>query len=111
MVSQTNEQALEAAIELALTGLTTEAVKEAGGIGETPAAEMVASNGFQLGLPSDFNAQYALDEKFFWRFLEQSQEKELAKLQKHNPADWQRKLLADQEAWNSAPAQEGTGGG
>ena len=93
MVSQTNEQALEAAIELALTGLTTEAVKEAGGIGETPAAEMVASNGFQLGLPSDFNAQYALDEKFFWRFLEQSQEKELAKLQKHNPADWQRKLL------------------
>ena len=53
----------------------------------------MANNGFQLGLPSDFNALYALDEKFFWRFLEQTQEQELAKLQKHNPSDWQRKLL------------------
>ncbi|WP_348679392.1 type I restriction endonuclease subunit R [Alcanivorax profundi] len=93
MVSNTKEQALEAAIEQALTGLTTEAVKKAGGIGETPAEEIVANNGFQLGLPSDFNALYALDEKFFWRFLEQTQEQELAKLQKHNPSDWQRKLL------------------
>lgn len=93
MVSQTNEQALEAAIEHALTGLTTEAIKQAGKVKETPADDLVANNGFHLGLPSDFNAQYALDEKQFWRFLERTQEKELAKLKKHNPTDWARKLL------------------
>ncbi|MCM0612174.1 type I restriction endonuclease subunit R [Marinobacter sediminum] len=93
MVSQTNEQALEAAIEQALTGLTTEAIKQAGKVKETPADDLVANNGFHLGLPSDFNAQYALDEKQFWRFVEQTQEKELAKLKKHNPTDWDRKLL------------------
>lgn len=93
MVSQTNEQALEAAIEQALTGLTTEAIKQAGEVKETPADDLVANNGFHLGLPSDFNAHYALEEKQFWRFLEQTQEKELAKLKKHNPTDWDRKLL------------------
>lgn len=93
MVSQTNEQALEAAIEQALTGLTTEAIKQAGKVKETPADDLVANNGFHLGLPSDFSAQYALDEKQFWRFLERTQEKELAKLKKHNPTDWARKLL------------------
>lgn len=93
MVSQTNELALEAAVEQALTGLNTEAVKQAGGVGETPAHNLVANNGFRLGLPTDFNARYALDERYFWRFLEQTQEAELAKLQKHNPSDWQRKLL------------------
>lgn len=93
MVSQTNEQALEAAIEHALTGLTTEAIKQAGKVKETPADDLVANNGFHLGLPSDFSAQYALDEKQFWRFLERTQEKELAKLKKHNPTDWARKLL------------------
>lgn len=93
MVSQTNEQALEAAIERALTGLTTEAVKQAGKVKETPADDLVANNGFKLGLPYDFNAQYAIDEKLFWRFLEETQEKELAKLKKHNPTDWDRKLL------------------
>ncbi len=93
MVSQTNEQALEAAIEKALTGLTTEALKQAGKVKETPADDLVANNGFQLGLPYDFNAQYAIDEKLFWRFLEKTQAKELAKLKKHNPTDWDRKLL------------------
>lgn len=93
MVSNTKEQALEAAIEKALTGLTTEAVKVAGGADEIPADDLVANNGFELGLPTDFNAQYALDEKLFWRFLEHTQKPELTKLQKHNPVDFQRKLL------------------
>lgn len=101
MVSNTNEQALEAAIEQALTGTTLEAVKAAGGnaggtqnqVNETPADYLVGNQRFKLGLPTDFNAQYALDEKLFWRFLEQTQKPELTKLQKHNPADWQRKLL------------------
>nr|WP_298058598.1 hypothetical protein [uncultured Halomonas sp.] len=53
----------------------------------------MANNGFRLGLPIDFNAHYAIDEKLFRRFLEQTQSTQLAKLKKHNPADWQRKLL------------------
>lgn len=93
MVSNTKEQALEAAIEQALTGQTTEAIKAAGGPDKIPADDLVANNGFERGLPTDFNAQYALDEKLFWRFLEQTQKPELTKLQKHNPVDWQRKLL------------------
>ncbi|PHR92217.1 MAG: DEAD/DEAH box helicase [Leeuwenhoekiella sp.] len=93
MVSQTNEQALEAAIEQALTGMTIEEVKGAVHVRQTPADDLVANNGFRLGLPMDFNAQYALDEKQFWRFLEGTQKRELTKLKKHNPADWQRKVL------------------
>lgn len=93
MVSNTKEQALEAAIELALTGMTTEAVRAAGSVSETPAAAMVADNGFKLGVPSDFDAQYALDFRFFWSFLEQTQSDEIAKLKKYNSSDWERKLL------------------
>ena len=93
MVSQTNEQALEAAIEQALTGMTTEQLKGTAQVQQTPADDLVANNGFRLGLPMDFNAQYALDEKQFWRFLEETQEPELSKLKKHNSADWQRKVL------------------
>lgn len=93
MVSQTNEQALEAAIERALTGVTTEDIKASGESSAAPETASVASNGFVRGLPSDFNAQYAIDEKLFWRFLDQTQKSELTKLQKHNPSDWQRKLL------------------
>ncbi|WP_111496167.1 type I restriction endonuclease subunit R [Marinobacter bohaiensis] len=93
MVSQTNERALEAAIEQGLTGMTTEAIMQAGKVKETPADDLVASNGFRLGLPMDFNAHYAIDEKQFWQFLEQTQQKELGKLKKHNPTDWDRKLL------------------
>ncbi|MEB3733329.1 hypothetical protein ULF88_02470 [Halopseudomonas pachastrellae] len=75
MVSQTNELALEIAIEQALTGMTTEAYKQATELKESPTGQLVANNGFELGLPSDFNAQYALDEKQFWRFLERPRQR------------------------------------
>lgn len=90
MVSKTNEQALEAAIEQTLTGSTTEADR-AGGQPETLTTS--EHNGFKRGQPSDFNIRYALDENFFWAFLQDTQADELEKLQKHNPADWKRKLL------------------
>ena len=93
MASKTNEQALEAAIEQALTGMTTEAVRDAGSLAETPAKAMVGDNGFKMGVPTDFDAQYALDTKFFWQFLEATQADTLARLQKHNPTDWQREIL------------------
>lgn len=90
MVSQTNEQALEASIEKALTGQSQEEVKS--GVAESP-GEYIGHNGFKRGSPSDFNAQYALDEHWFWQFLQNSQAEELERVQKNNPNDWQRKIL------------------
>jgi type I restriction enzyme, R subunit len=92
MVSKTNEQALEAAIQYALTGTNIESIVTEG-VAETPADYVVANNGFKLGLPTDFNAQYAIDEKFFWQFITATQEDELEKIKRNSPSDWQRKLL------------------
>ncbi|SIO30837.1 type I restriction endonuclease subunit R [Halodesulfovibrio marinisediminis] len=86
MTSQTNEQALESAIEKYLVGISSEE-RRAGVSAQGDGA------GFHFGLPTDFNMQYALDERFFWQFLEKTQERELVKLKKNNPTDWQRKLL------------------
>jgi type I restriction enzyme, R subunit len=90
--SKTNEQALEAAIEKALTGtcledLSSEII--------TAAAEPVelyrGGNGFYIGNANDFNAHYALDETRFWHFLESTQKDELDKLKR--TADWKRKVI------------------
>jgi type I restriction enzyme R subunit len=88
MVSQTNEQALESAIEKALTGTCLEELK--GQVRE--AAPDFGNKLYKVGYPSDFNMQYALDERFFWSFLEKTQEDELEKIKRNNPNDWQRKI-------------------
>lgn len=87
MVSQTNEQALEAAIQKHLVGTCVEALQ----VGE--ATPNYGNQRFQLGLPENFDMQYALDTKYFWQFLELTQEKELEKLKRNSPNDWQRKVL------------------
>lgn len=88
MVSQTNEQALEAAIEKFLTGTCLEELKD-----DKDADVLFSqSHGYQLGYPQDFKAQYAIDDKFFWQFLQSTQVQELEKLQKSG-SDWQRKVL------------------
>ena len=92
MVSQTNEQALEAAIQRTLTGSTVEKITP-DGAAETPADYIIENNGFKLGLPTDFDAQYAIDKKFFWQFLNKTQEDELEKIKKNNSNDWERKIL------------------
>tara|TARA_R110000787_G_scaffold274543_1_gene382533 strand:+ start:20306 stop:23350 length:3045 start_codon:yes stop_codon:yes gene_type:complete len=92
MVSATNEEALEITIERVLTGEKAQTVQAKGNLGLTP-ADYAAGNGFKIGLPTNFNALYALDEKIFWQFLESTQADELAKIQKNNPNDWQKKLL------------------
>jgi type I restriction enzyme R subunit len=93
MPSQTNEQALESAIEKKLTGTCLEelsALDGAENIAER--AELYrGGNGYFIGLPGDFSAKYAIDEKRFWHFLETTQPDELAKLQKQN--DWKLKIL------------------
>lgn len=85
MVSNTKEVALEQAIQRHLTGLTSEE------LAGQPAPE--GHGPFRLGLPADFDAEYALDTRLFWEFLETTQGKELAKLKARNPGDWQRKIL------------------
>lgn len=89
MVSKTNEQALEAAIEKHLTGTCLEDQKK---ISEGEGIPISVSHGYELGLPHDFIAQYAIDIKRFWEFLEKTQGDELEKLQKTG-GDWQRKIL------------------
>ncbi|GAA5143786.1 type I restriction endonuclease subunit R [Thalassotalea piscium] len=89
MVSQTNEQALEAAIEKHLTGTCLEDVKA----GVQEAAPGYNNAMYQLGYPADFDMHYALDTKFFWQFLQNTQAQELEKLKKNSPNDWQRKVL------------------
>ncbi len=89
MVSQTNEQALEAAIEKALTGTCQEEAKA--GVREVPPDNN--NRLYVVGQPSDFDMHYALDTQYFWRFLENTQEDELEKLKRNSPNDWQRKVL------------------
>src|SRR5690554_994606 len=94
MHSKTNEQALEAAIEKQLTGTTLETLKAEGltvaGVNE--AGEMYrAGNGYYIGQPQHFNAQFAIDENFFWQFLESTQKEELEKIQRQS--DWKLKIL------------------
>jgi len=94
MTSQTNEQALESALEKRLTGTSQEELKERGIVldGSSERAEIYRSgNGYYIGLPNHFNAQYAIDERRFWSFLETTQKEELTKLQKQS--DWKLKIL------------------
>ncbi len=91
MPSQTNEQALEAAIEKILTGTCLEEIKEQGGnIREVP-AHYRSGNGFYIGAADDFDPKYAIDTVRFWDFLETTQPKELEKLQRS--PDWRLKIL------------------
>lgn len=79
MVSQTNEQALESSIEKYLTGTCQEELKA--GVSE-PTPTYGTHNKFYIGHNSDFNKEYAIDEKRFWDFLESTQAKELEKLKR-----------------------------
>lgn len=89
MVSRTNEQAFEATIEKALTGTCLE---EQMGSVQAPLKDL-HNRFYKSGRPQDFSMQYAIDETYFWMFLENTHEAELNKLKKNNPVDWQRKLL------------------
>jgi type I restriction enzyme R subunit len=90
MPSKTNEQALEAAIEKALTGSSREELSATGKV-EEPTALYRAGNGYYMGNADNFNAKYALDETRFWHFLEETQKEELEKLQRSS--DWKLKIL------------------
>jgi type I restriction enzyme R subunit len=94
MHSQTNEQASEAAIEKILTGTCLEELKSQGTSIDSVSEKAVryrAGKGYYIGQSSNFNAQFAIDEQFFWSFLESTQKEELEKLQKQS--DWKLKIL------------------
>jgi len=97
MQSKTNEQALESAIEKSLTGRSrTDAMHGVSTMHRVstisePSPIYRSGNGFYIGYPSDFNAQYALDETRFWHFLETTQKDELEKLKR--TADWKLKIV------------------
>ncbi|WP_430416835.1 type I restriction endonuclease subunit R [Marinobacter adhaerens] len=87
MVSQTNEQALEASIEKFLTGTCLE---EQRGIREP--VPFSHHHGYQLGQTNTFNARYAVDTQFLWQFLETTQPEELFRLQDRYD-NWQSRIL------------------
>lgn len=89
MVSNTNEQALEAAIEKVLTGYSQEELKT-NQVSE-PQELYRSGHGFFMGNANDFDAKYAIDETRFWHFLESTQKEELEKLQRSS--DWKLKIL------------------
>jgi type I restriction enzyme R subunit len=96
--SKTNEQALESAIEKALTGTCLEElsggvsmVAEPEGMASEPAELYRGGNGFYIGNSNDYNSQYAIDEIRFWHFLETTQKEELEKLKRSS--DWKLKVL------------------
>jgi type I restriction enzyme R subunit len=89
--SKTNEAALEAAIEKALTGTCREDLSAAENTLQEAPAYYRAGNGYYLGDTNDFNAQYAIDETRFWHFLTETQPEELEKLQRS--PDWKLKIL------------------
>lgn len=82
MPSQTNEQALEAAIEKYLTGRSREDNNSttSGAVAE-PDSMYRAGNGYYIGNANDYNAEYAIDEVRFWHFLQTTQPTELTKLE------------------------------
>jgi len=95
MVSQTNEQALEAAIEKCLTGICLEELKTNNSNADVVREADVPfgeHHGYKLGFPADFNARYAIDAVKLWSFLETTQAEDLEKLQRSG-SDWQRKVL------------------
>ena len=91
MPSQTNEQALEACIEKALTGTCREQLKLEGlGVAESNEQDR-GGHLYWLGEPSVYDREFAIDRQFFWKFLEATQADELAKI-KDRP-NWQRLIL------------------
>ena len=88
MKSETNELALEIAIEKSLAGISTEDIKN-GVVAQSPTP--YGGSGYYVGNPSDFNKKFAIDEVRFWDFLKKTQTDELEKLKRES--NWKLKIL------------------
>ena len=91
MVSGTKEKRFGNCHRKALTGTWRENMENK--LGE-PKAEyhLPRHHGFELAFSQDFDAQFAIDTRLFWQFLQTNQKAELARFQQLNPNDWQRKF-------------------
>ncbi|WP_291728769.1 type I restriction endonuclease subunit R [Bernardetia sp.] len=88
MVSKTRELDLEIAIEKCLVGISSEQLKT----NENHHTDnLYGGDHFYSGRSIDFNKRYAIDEHRFWHFLENTQEKELKKVQRST--DWKLKII------------------
>ncbi len=99
MVSKTNEMALEILLEKKLTGTCREEIKdriERNKLGDQLISNVITleedHHRYEVGFSADFNKQYAIDERYFWQFLERTQKEELEKLRRTG-SDWKRKVL------------------
>ena len=95
MVSKTNELALEKLIEKVLTGTCREkiTIDDLSKVKEQSEKYVALDNhGYQVGKTPNFNKQFAIDEQYFWQFLQATQKEELEKLQRSGN-DWQRKII------------------
>lgn len=90
MVSKTNEQALESAIQKALTGTCLEE-HLVGNVVSAQEAAYGSKTPFFMGFADHFDPQYAIDTTHFWSFLESTQKEALEKLQRSS--DWKLKIL------------------
>lgn len=92
MVSNTGENALEQAIEQALTGDCCETRDT---LAQSPAYAYGQvkhrGKGYVAGNPADFDRRFAIDKTLFWEFLRSTQPEELAKLQ--NLPNWELLVL------------------
>ena len=91
MVSKTNELALEQLIEHSLTGVERQQ-DDLNWIANSPTAYIPNSDKYRIGYNDKFDKEFAIDQQYFWQFLENSQNQELAKLQRLNN-NWQRSIL------------------
>jgi len=90
MVSNTSEAALEAHIEKALCGSSVEQRQLA--INEPlPDYAIQQGAGYEFSDAKNYDAEFAIDTETFWRFLQQTQAEELAKL--NDRPNWQRLIL------------------
>ena len=91
MVTNTSEDALEQAIEIALTGDCRE---QRGAPAQPPACYgelQHRGKGYLAGNPADFDRRFAIDKTLFWQFLHSTQPAELAKLK--NLPNWEQLVL------------------
>ena len=89
--SDTSEKALEDSIEAFLAGGVVATTDQEGNSKEEGEFRTRGAGGYEKGNPKDFNAEFALDEVLFWRFLEGTQAEECKKL--HHKPDWKRQVV------------------
>jgi type I restriction enzyme R subunit len=94
-MTSTKEIDLEIAIQKALAGNLENSDSNSNSNSNDIVSESIqgyrSGDGFYIGMPTDFDVNYAIDTKRFWHFLENTQNKELVKLQRSS--DWKIKIL------------------